>query len=169
MWSLPVQTLVPVDEVAAKTQDVYGTLYEANTVVGKALAILLTHDEVANLLIWQRHVFAIGHEFSSGAPFGSGGELEWLSAHVERLQATVPLAQFILPNGTQAACELRHAAAVLQRASREIYRLSRMRPVCSVSVSYVDLSSAYLFYLSLVINEEAGFNEIPAHSAPIPE
>ncbi len=162
MWSLFVQTAIPIDEIEAKTQDVYGALYEANTIVGKAQVLLHGHKETNQLIVWQRHLFAIGHEFSNASPFGLDDEVEWLLTHITHLKVHVSLHEFILPNGTQAVCELRHAAAVLQRASREIFRLSRMRPVGSASVQYVDLSSAYLFYLSVWLNQEAGVGELPA-------
>lgn len=162
MYSLPAQTLNSVSRLEVQTQAAYGAIYEANAILGVARAHLSAHQAHPLLREIQRHLLTAGLSLASERPLGLHKELAWLQIEQESTCHRVPvLSGFVLPGGTVAASHLRQAGAVLQRASRELHELTRLKPVDSALVDYVYRVSGYIFDLSTLLNWEAGVQEEP--------
>jgi cob(I)alamin adenosyltransferase len=71
-----------------------------------------------------------------------------------------PLAEFILPGGSEAAACCHLARAVCRRAERDLLRLSRLEPVNSASRKYLNRLSDLLFVLARVLARRDGGKEV---------
>lgn len=142
--------------------DAYGTVDEANAVVG--LARLHTEgpaDEILNRV--QNDLFDLGADLcrpESGRK-GEGG-LRVSAAQVERLEGEIdllnadlaPLESFVLPGGTAAAAHLHQARTVVRRAERLTVALAREETVNEQAVKYLNRLSDLLFVMARHCNDK---------------
>lgn len=151
--------------------DAYGTVDEANAVIG--LARLHTGAAAENggdaeadamLRRIQNDLFDLGADLCT--PEGNarserkGGALRIVEAQVTRLEAEIdamnaelaPLSSFVLPGGSAAAAHLHLARTVMRRAERLMTALAQAEPVNPSALQYANRLSDHLFVLARRLN-----------------
>jgi cob(I)alamin adenosyltransferase len=86
------------------------------------------------------------------------------ACHVERLEAAIdgleeelePLAEFILPGGTQGAAALHAARTVCRRAERAVVRCAQAERLDSAAIRYLNRLSDLLFVMARHENRGSG-------------
>ncbi|MHB1627043.1 MAG: cob(I)yrinic acid a,c-diamide adenosyltransferase [Bacilli bacterium] len=143
--------------------ETYGTLDEANSVLGIVAASLRSHgavmDDIGKIIARvQRDLFDLGRDLATPADGQSAGfvtpaHVEQLERVIDRLDAeTPPLRQFILPGGDLAACHLHHARTVVRRAERLCVGLLRGQTANAEIRRYLNRLSDLLFVCARVVN-----------------
>jgi cob(I)alamin adenosyltransferase len=145
----------------------YGTLDEANSVVGLArLHTASNADTDAMLARIQNDLFDLGADLCTPimADEVPGQALRVIQAQVDRLEQEIdrmnanlaPLASFILPGGAATAAYLHLARTVVRRAEREITELGEQEAINPISLIYANRLSDHLFVLARHVNASAG-------------
>ncbi|MHB1207679.1 MAG: cob(I)yrinic acid a,c-diamide adenosyltransferase [Rhodospirillaceae bacterium] len=145
----------------------YGTLDEANSVVGLArLHTSADADTDAMLARIQNDLFDLGADLCTPLiPDEAPGQaLRIIQAQVDRLEQEIdrmnaklaPLTSFILPGGAAAAAYLHLARTVVRRAEREITQLGEQEAINPISLIYANRLSDHLFVLARHVNASAG-------------
>ncbi len=160
-----------------------GDLDEANGVLGVCIAsITRSYDDGSDmgaittiLNFAQNHLFEIGSELASPAsgslkynllPAGAEKELE---TSIDQLNEVLPpLANFILPGGSNIASQLHLARTVVRRAERSIIALDQVSPVSANIKAYMNRLSDWLFMAARYANLVEGEPEV-TWGAPIQE
>lgn len=141
--------------------DAYGTVDEANAIVG--LARLHT-DGVADEILGrvQNDLFDLGADLcrpkdgrkGEGGLRVSAGQVDRLEGEIDQLNAELaPLESFVLPGGTAAAAHLHQARTVVRRAERLTVALARQEAVNDQAVKYLNRLSDLLFVMARHCNE----------------
>jgi len=140
--------------------DAYGTVDEANAVIG--LARLHTQgdadDQLARI---QNDLFDLGADLCVPVAEGAKSRLRVSEVQVERLESEIdllnaalqPLASFILPGGSPAAAHLHLARTVVRRAERLTSALAKAEPIAPTSLTYLNRLSDHLFVLARHLND----------------
>lgn len=156
---------VPKDTLRVQ---VYGTVDEANSHLGAALAAGVC-DRLAQVLPGiQNEMFDLGSDLC----FLEEDKGKWpipqieerhvtaLEALIDDLTAVVgPLENFILPGGTAAAAHLHVARTVCRRAEREATTLAREEGVNPIALRYLNRLSDALFVMARYENYAKGVPE----------
>lgn len=155
--------------------EAYGTLDEANAVLGRARAAL-EGAQVAQidpvLAACQVDLFTLGAEIAT-----LPGHEEKLTRHMKllsdaaggRLERAIdaaevglaPLTSFVLPGGSRAAAELHVARCVTRRAERLLVELAAEEPVRREIIVYVNRLGDLLFTLARKANHLVGVDDVP--------
>jgi cob(I)alamin adenosyltransferase len=147
--------------------DAYGTIDEANAVIGIArLHTVGDPDMDAMLLRIQNDLFDVEADLclpdKGKGPGGArlnvtAAQVDWLEQQIDRLNGELaPLKSFVLPGGDAAAAYLHLARTVCRRAERIMVEL-RDKPGESVSddaLKYVNRLSDLLFVASRYLNDK---------------
>src|SRR4051812_4050852 len=152
--------------------EAYGTVDEANSVIGLARATiertvkndaLRTHVEEMLKRI-QNDLFDLGADLCTID--GKPGEqaLRVLSSQTERLEHEIDamngelaaLTSFILPGGSEAAAWLHLARTVARRAERCMTALAADQRVSAEAIKYINRLSDHLFVLARKLNDNGG-------------
>ncbi len=144
--------------------DAYGTVDEANAVIG----IARLHAEGAALEMLariQNDLFDLdaglctpvtGHK-SEGALRIVASQTERLEREIDAMNANLkPLDSFILPGGTPLAAQLHLARTITRRAERLVTALAEAETLNPEAVKYLNRLSDHLFVLSRVANQPSG-------------
>ena len=140
----------------------YGTVDEANSVIGVLLAAALP-DEIRDQLVSIQHqLFDLGGELCiPGHAAIDDADVErleqWLDAHNADLP---PLKDFILPGGGEAAARCHLARTIVRRAERETVTLARHDAVRPQAIRYLNRLSDLLFVLARVLARAEGQGEV---------
>jgi cob(I)alamin adenosyltransferase len=145
----------------------YGTLDEANSVVGLArLHTAADADTDTMLARIQNDLFDLGADLCTPitAKEAPGQALRVIQPQVDRLEQEIdrmngklaPLTSFILPGGAAAAAYLHLARTVVRRAEREITQLGEQEAINPISLIYANRLSDHLFVLARHVNASAG-------------
>jgi len=140
----------------------YGTVDEANSVIGVLLAAALP-DEIRDQLVSIQHqLFDLGGELCiPGHAAIDDVDVErleqWLDAHNADLP---PLKDFILPGGGEAAARCHLARTIVRRAEREAVTLSHHDAVRPQAIRYLNRLSDLLFVLARVLARAEGQGEV---------
>ncbi len=149
----------------------YGTLDEANSMLGLAITFLVAHPKagpemVSKLTQIQEDLFQLGTELATQAgtpnPIAQVGEAEIdrLESEIDRMEATLtPLKNFILPGGASAGAALHLARTIVRRAERECVELTSTDPQRPELVQYLNRLSDYLFVAARYVNGLQGCPE----------
>ncbi|MDF9415679.1 cob(I)yrinic acid a,c-diamide adenosyltransferase [Bacillus altitudinis] len=146
--------------------EAYGTLDEANSLIGLAHANLRQHGELfqdilSELMVIQHELFDCGGDLAAVKP-PKEGKLKEDSVTVleERMDVYVeeaaPLTKFILPGGQEGAALLHVARTVVRRAERHIVTLAKQEEIPAVTLTYVNRLSDYLFAAARIVNHRLG-------------
>ena len=149
--------------------DAYGCVDELNSCLGIVRAEGTPSEIDAILKEVQSDLFVLGADLatpqgssSSPVPRLEPADIERLERHIDSLDALLPsLTTFILPGGCAAAAGLHLARTVCRRAERLIVRLSKMQPIGTVPVIYLNRLSDLLFVMARFANLRAGASETP--------
>jgi len=142
--------------------EAYGTVDEANSVLGVVLVQPLDSRLAPRLRAIQNELFDVGSDLAVPGP--AGEKLRILPAYVERLERWIdeenlrlsPLRSFVLPGGTSASAYLHLARTVVRRAERLVSELlERERGEVNPEVlRYLNRLSDLLFVLARVANDD---------------
>ena len=140
----------------------YGTLDEANSVIGLALSFLpIEEAAIHNRLIRiQNEIFVAGSELATQPGTKTTivlieeSEISQLEKEIDEMETQLePLKNFILPSGSSAGSALHLARTVIRRAERECVELDSMgenlRPEV---IRYLNRLSDYLFVAARHVN-----------------
>jgi cob(I)alamin adenosyltransferase len=147
--------------------EAYGTVDEANSVIGVARSALAKDDRAladvdAVLARIQNDLFDLGADLCTVMGKTKRGQptLRIVSSQVVRLEREIdamnadlkPLESFILPGGFEAAALLHLARTVVRRAERRMTALAARRAVNPEAIKYVNRLSDHLFVLARKLN-----------------
>ncbi|TMJ31913.1 MAG: cob(I)yrinic acid a,c-diamide adenosyltransferase [Alphaproteobacteria bacterium] len=152
--------------------EAYGTVDEANSVIGLARAAiersvkndaLRAHvDDMLKRI--QNDLFDLGADLCTME--GKPGEqaLRIVPAQTERLEQEIdamnaelsPLTSFILPGGSEASAWLHLARTVARRAERCMTALAAEQTVSAEAIKYINRLSDHLFVLARKLNDNGG-------------
>lgn len=151
--------------------DTYGTVDEANSAVGAAVALLRGRsagnwgDVIAALERVQRELFDVGRELATPeekreGSFVTDEHVLGLEKHIDRWEDELPpLTRFILPGGDPAAAMLHLARTICRRAERRVVALAQEEPVADSVRRYLNRLSDFLFVAARVVNHRLGVQE----------
>jgi cob(I)alamin adenosyltransferase len=150
--------------------DAYGTVDEANSVVGLARAHLHNGpgaerlDPVLSDI--QEELFVVGADLAT--PLDAKPIVPRIKEHhVERLEDRIdtfdadlqPLKKFVLPGGCPAGASLHSARTVTRRAERLVVQAGTSAPINEQAIVYLNRLSDLLFVLARWANKQAGIRE----------
>jgi len=150
--------------------DAYGTVDEANSIVGVARAHLRGEpgaerlDPVLGEL--QEELFVLGADLAT--PVDAKPLVPRIKdTHVTRLEERIdtfeadldPLKSFVLPGGCPAGASLHSARTVCRRAERLVVQTSASTPINEKTKVYLNRLSDLLFVLARWANKQAGVRE----------
>ncbi|MDJ0738163.1 MAG: cob(I)yrinic acid a,c-diamide adenosyltransferase [Gammaproteobacteria bacterium] len=142
--------------------DAIGAVDELNSHLGLLRSAALDSGDDALLETLQHRLFDLGGELAM-----PGSEL-LRPAHTTQLEhaldgynaALPPLQEFVLPGGNAAAARCHVARTVCRRAERELLRLSRIEPVNSAGITFLNRLSDLLFVLARTLARRDGGSEV---------
>lgn len=150
--------------------DAYGTVDEANSVVGVARAHLRGEpgeEELDPVLSdIQEELFVVGADLAT--PLDAKPIVPRIKAHhVERLEDRIdmfdadlkPLKKFVLPGGSPAGASLHSARTVTRRAERLVVQAGTSAPINEQAIVYLNRLSDLFFVLARWANKQAGIRE----------
>ncbi len=155
----------------ARRVEAYGTIDEANSCIGVALAAGAPADLARVLIDLQARLFDLGADLAT--PRGQRPDPTYLTrideGHVEALERLIdrfdaglpPLTNFILPGGTATAAHLHQARSVVRRGERILVTLSREEDLGPGVIRFVNRLSDLLFVLARWANHAAGVADVP--------
>ena len=158
-----------VDKDAARV-DTYGSVDEANAVIGVARAADAPAQVDEVLASAQAHLFVVGAELASaagktdrlGLELIGEAQIAALERAIDAMEAELPaLSSFILPGGTPCAAALHHARTVCRRAERALIALGRSEPVRGELVRYLNRLSDLLFVAARRASQLGGVGDVP--------
>lgn len=147
----------------------YGTIDEANSFVGQAMAELdrdKFQDMIDELEKIQHELFDCGGDLANVTGKGEcklkQEMIDFLEERIdEYIEETPELKRFILPGGVKAAASIHIARTVTRRAEREVVTLAKTEenvpPLVQV---YLNRLSDYFFALARVINYRSGKKDV---------
>ena len=153
--------------------ETYGTVDEANAVIGLVRAQIVSADTDEQTLDTvlsriQNDLFDLGADLctpedgrrAEGALRIVTSQVEWLETEIDKINDHLePLSSFILPGGTPVAANLHLARTVARRAERCVTNLARSETVNAEAVKYLNRLSDLLFVMSRAANNY-GANDI---------
>jgi cob(I)alamin adenosyltransferase len=158
---------VPKDDARVEA---YGTVDEANAVIGLALAHCYVPIVQRVLSEVQSDLFTLGAELASVAGHEARLGIQLLSeADATRLERAIDEAEeplpalknFILPGGPPDVAALHLARTVVRRAERRVLTLARNEPVRSEVLVYLNRLADLLFVLARrALHENGAFVEV---------
>jgi len=141
----------------------YGSIDEANSVLGLAILHVAEHEVLLLLRHIQNDLFDVGADLcrpelpSAEKPVLriTEDQVVWLEHQIDRFNADLePLTTFVLPGGSPASAYLHHARTVTRRAERDVVRLAADEPVNPAVLRYVNRLSDLLFVLARCLNDK---------------
>ena len=144
----------------------YGTIDEANAVLGIVLSYELDEDIVVLLNLIQNELFVVGADLSNP---NLDDEKNRVSSHmIDKLEENIdkyekelsPLTNFILPGGNIVASQLHHVRTIIRRAETYIVLLSDQEKINNNCIKYVNRLSDLFFVLGRVSNKRSGQKDI---------
>ena len=150
--------------------DAYGTVDEANSVVGLARSHLRDQpgaerlDPVLGDV--QEELFVVGADLATpvdAKPLVPRIKEEHVSGVEDRIDAfdadLDPLESFVLPGGSPAGASLHSARTICRRAERLVVQASASTPINEKTKVYLNRLSDLLFVLARWANKQAGVRE----------
>jgi cob(I)alamin adenosyltransferase len=141
----------------------YGSVDEANAVIGIALLHIEDADVRDRLLRVQNDLFDLGadlcrpeRENRKVEPLRvSERQVAWAEETIDLFNAALaPLDSFVLPGSSHAAAHLHHARTVIRRAERYMTEIAYQEPVNPAALKYVNRLSDLLFVLARHLNDK---------------
>jgi len=143
--------------------EAYGTVDEANSAIGMALAHDTMPDNVRLCLIEVQHdLFELGGELCiPGHVAITDAFIDRLEDQLDSFNSELPsLKEFILPGGGQAAAACHLARTIVRRAERRTYTLANIEDVRPEVVKYLNRLSDLLFVVSRVLARAESGTEV---------
>jgi len=143
--------------------DAYGTVDEANSVIGVVLACASVPENIAALLTEVQHdLFELGGELCiPGHSAIDSHFIDRLEKSLDQFNADLPsLKDFILPGGGQAAAACHVARATVRRAERRVASLRKVETVRDEALKYLNRLSDLLFVIARVLARAESGQEV---------
>jgi cob(I)alamin adenosyltransferase len=139
-----------------------GSIDELNCALGVLLCNPLNESIQSILIDIQHSLFDIGGELCiPGMTVIHMDRVKVLEQQLDALNADLlPLKEFILPGGCNAAAACHLARAVCRRCERRVYSLSKAETVNPNSMKYLNRLSDLLFVMARHLNREAGHGDV---------
>jgi cob(I)alamin adenosyltransferase len=147
--------------------EAYGTVDEANAVLGVARTALTTSALAEQLEEIQHRLFGLGADLSTLNPRRqhhiTDEDVARLEGWIDAWEATLPpLQHFILPAGSPGASLLHQARTVVRRAERRVVSLYQETAGPTEHVRFLNRLSDLLFVMARVANREAAGGDVEA-------
>lgn len=143
--------------------EAYGTLDEANALLGVILARFHYFPHYEELAAIQDMLFDIGATLASpNRPSNrpQAHDVQHLEKLIDELDASLPqLTNFIIPGGTELSALLHLARTFVRRAERRVITVSQHEDVPKSVIKYLNRLSDYLFVLARYCNHEQGIED----------
>jgi cob(I)alamin adenosyltransferase len=140
----------------------YGTIDEANAVLGIVLSYELDKDIMALLDLIQNELFVVGADLSNPDMEDQKNRvtidmINNLEKNIDKYEEELsPLTNFILPGGNIIASQLHHVRTIIRRAETCVIQLSRQEKINNDCVKYLNRLSDLFFVLGRVLNKRNG-------------
>jgi cob(I)alamin adenosyltransferase len=144
----------------------YGTVDEANTVLGIILSYELDDDIAVLLNLIQNELFVVGADLSNPNLTDKKNRVTTdmisnLEKNIDKYDAELsPLTNFILPGGNIVASQLHHVRAVIRRAETQIVSLNEQETINTNCIKYINRLSDLFFILGRIVNKRCGQKDI---------
>jgi len=144
----------------------YGTIDEANAVLGIISSYELDEDIAVLLNLIQNELFIVGADLSNPKLEDEKNRVTSdmiynLEKNIDKYEEELsPLTNFILPGGNTVASQLHHVRTVIRRAEICIVLLSEQEKINNNCIKYVNRLSDLFFVLGRVSNKRSGQNDI---------
>lgn len=151
--------------------EAFGTVDEANSLVGVVLASKAVPDPVRRCLTEVQHdLFELGGELCiPGHRAVEAFFVERLEQDLDAFNANLPpLKEFILPGGGAAAAACHLARATVRRAERRVLTLAKNEDVRSEVLHYLNRLSDLLFVIARQLAREESGEEVVWDRGRIP-
>ncbi len=141
----------------------YGSIDEANSVLGVAMLHVADQEVVKLLRHIQNDMFDVGADLCQPEKPGAQKaplriveeQVEWMEKQIDHFNADLaPLTSFVLPGGSPASAYMHLARTVTRRAERDVARLFAEEPVNPAVLRYVNRLSDLLFVLARYLNDK---------------
>lgn len=150
--------------------DAFGTVDEANSVIGMARLSTASMPKIDSLLARiQNDLFDLGSDLATPGEDDpqkpslrvGARQTEWLERQIDHFnEGLAPLTSFVLPGGTSLSAVLHLARTVTRRAERLVVTLRAEEPdTSSEALRYLNRLSDLLFVLARVANAQ-GANDV---------
>lgn len=143
--------------------EAYGTVDEANSLIGLVLAASELPEEIRRCLTAVQHdLFELGGELCiPGHAAVQDSFVDRLESELDGLNAGLPpLKDFVLPGGDQAAAACHVARTVVRRAERRVATLRASEPVRPEVLRYLNRLSDLLFVIARALARRDGAEEV---------
>jgi len=157
-----------VDKDALRVQ-AYGTVDEANSAIGLAIACLppdATFNDLRQIGVrLQRDLFDVGRDLATPEDKRDGfivqqTDVELLETIIDQFDAGLtPLTRFVLPGGHMAAAAFHGARTITRHAERLVVTVQKQEPVSPTLQKYLNRLSDLLFVLARVVNARTKVEE----------
>jgi len=148
--------------------EAFGTVDELNSQIGVALACGLDGTIAGLLSAVQNDLFHLGSDLcfpeedkqARPVPRIEERHIRALESAIDEMSVELgPLANFILPGGTQGAAQIQVARTVCRRAERAVVALEAEEPVGEWTVPYLNRLSDALFVMARLENRRRGVTD----------
>ena len=144
----------------------YGTVDEANAMIGVVLTNVLDDDvrEVLNTI--QNELFLLGSDLSNQNLNDLKNRIsldmvEKLEKIIDKFELEVPpITNFILPGGNVAAAQIHQVRTIVRRAETLVVHLSDKDKINSNCIKYLNRLSDLMFVMGRLINKRNGIEDI---------
>ncbi|MGH1566787.1 MAG: cob(I)yrinic acid a,c-diamide adenosyltransferase [Nitrosopumilus sp.] len=144
----------------------YGTIDEANAVLGMVLTNSLDKDITEILIEIQNELFLVGADLSNPNLNDVKNRVSLkmvnkLEQYINKLELELsPLTNFILPGGSIAAAQLHYARTVVRRGETQVVQLSEKDEINSNCIKYLNRLSDLFFVIGRLINKRNNKEDI---------
>ena len=144
----------------------YGTVDEANAMIGVVLSNVLDDDvrEVLNTI--QNELFLLGSDLSNQNLNDLKNRIsldmvEKLEKIIDNFELELPpITNFILPGGNVAAAQIHQVRTIVRRAETLVVQLSDKDEINSNCIKYLNRLSDLMFVMGRLINKRNGIEDI---------
>ena len=144
----------------------YGTVDEANAMIGVVLSNVLDDDvrEVLNTI--QNELFLLGSDLSNQNLNDLKNRIsldmvEKLEKIIDKFELELPpITNFILPGGNVAAAQIHQVRTIVRRAETLVVQLSDKDEINSNCIKYLNRLSDLMFVMGRLINKRKGIEDI---------
>ncbi|WP_066055259.1 cob(I)yrinic acid a,c-diamide adenosyltransferase [Robertmurraya korlensis] len=134
----------------------YGTLDEANAVLGIAYSMIKREELKSIIHNIQRQLFVVGAELASDEKgisyikkLVSTEDITYFEKVIDEYDGLLgPITEFIIPGETTASAQLHQARSIIRRAERLVVELSKTSEIREVVIKYINRLSDVLFMLA---------------------
>ena len=144
----------------------YGTVDEANAMIGVVLTNVLDDDVRDVLSSIQNELFLLGSDLSNQNLNDLKNRIsldmvEKLEKIIDKFELELPaITNFILPGGNVAAAQIHQVRTIVRRAETLVVQLSDKDEINSNCIKYLNRLSDLMFVMGRLINKRNGIEDI---------